>query len=182
MKYGYARVSTTSQSLEIQEQRLIEAGCDEIFMEKESGSKDDRKELHRLLSKIQTGDTLCVVRIDRLGRGVLKLIELIYSFEKRGIQFVSLDNHIDTTTPMGRFFFNILAAVSEMERELIRERVIAGVQNARKRGKTGGRPVVLTAETIRKAKALRNIDMISTEEACNMLGICRSSYYKAIKV
>lgn len=180
MKYGYARVSTISQSLEIQEERLIAAGCDEIFMEKESGSKDNRKELNKILEKIKTGDTLYVVRIDRLGRRALKLMELINDFQKMGIHFVSLDNNIDTTTPMGRLTFNILASVSEMERELIRERVLAGMEKARKRGKTGGKPLVLTPDIISKAKALR--DIVSVKDAYKMLSISRASYYKALNL
>ena len=91
MKFGYARVSKNDQSLDVQIQKLTGAGCDEIFMEKVSGVKDDRKELNRLMDKLRKGDTVCVVRLDRLGRRMLKLIQLINDFKQKGINFVSLE-------------------------------------------------------------------------------------------
>ncbi|NDA90634.1 MAG: recombinase family protein, partial [Alphaproteobacteria bacterium] len=97
MKFGYARVSKNEQSLDIQIQKLQQAGCNEIYQEKVSGSKDDRSQLNLLLSRLRKGDTICVVRLDRLGRRMSKLIELINDFKKKGIEFVSLENHIDTT-------------------------------------------------------------------------------------
>ena len=104
MKFGYARVSTSDQSLDIQIQKLKDAGCDRIFSEKISGAKNDRKELSRLLDRVRKGDTICVVRLDRLGRRMLKLTEMILDFKERGIHFESLDNKIDTSTPMARAF------------------------------------------------------------------------------
>jgi DNA invertase Pin-like site-specific DNA recombinase len=123
MKFGYARVSKNDQSLEVQIQKLTKAGCDEIFQEKVSGSKDDRSQLNLLLSKIRKGDTICVVRLDRLGRRMSKLIDLINNFKNQGIEFNSLENNIDTTTPMGMVLFSMCAAFAEMERVLITERV-----------------------------------------------------------
>ena len=135
MKFGYARVSTTDQSLDIQIEKLQLAGCDEIYQEKASGGNDDRKQLNILLSKLRKGDTLYVVRLDRLGRRMIKLISLINEFNEKGIQFVSLENNLDTTTHMGMLLFNMCAAFTEMERELIKERVKAGVERAKEKGR-----------------------------------------------
>lgn len=97
MKFGYARVSKNEQSLEIQIQKLTAAGCDEIFTEKISGVKDERPQLQSLMNKLRGGDIVCVVRLDRLGRRMIRLVELINDFKERGIEFVSLENHLDTT-------------------------------------------------------------------------------------
>lgn len=178
MKFGYARVSTNDQSLDIQMQKLKEAGCDEIFCEKASGAKNDRKELTRLLEKLRKGDTVCVVRLDRLGRRMIKLAEMILDFKERGIDFESLENRIDTSTPMGMLMFNICAAFSEMERELIKERVQAGVNAARAKGRIGGRPKSLNKEKIDKLRRLKASGEFSASQICEMVGISRSVYYR----
>lgn len=180
MKFGYARVSTNDQSLDIQIEKLKAAGCDEIFSEKVSGAKNDRKELNRLLEKLRKGDTICVVRLDRLGRRMIKLAEMILDFKDRGINFESLDNKIDTSTPMGMLMFNICAAFSEMERELIRERVQAGVDAARAKGRFGGRPKSLTKDKKDKLKRLKASGEFSVSQMCEMVGITRSVYYREI--
>ena len=131
MKFGYARVSKNDQNLDIQVQKLTAAGCEEILQEKISGVKDDRPQLKAMLGKLRRGDIVYVVRLDRLGRRMIKLIELINEFKTKGIEFVALENNIDTTTPIGMLLFNICAAFSEMERELIRERVKAGVYSTK---------------------------------------------------
>ena len=107
MKFGYARVSKNDQSLDIQVQKLKLAGCDEIFKEKISGAKDNRAQLQALMGKLREGDAVCVVRLDRLGQRMIKLVELINSFKSRGIEFISLENNLDTTTPIGMLLFNI---------------------------------------------------------------------------
>ena len=140
MKFGYARVSKNYQSLDVQLDKLEKAGCDEIFKEKVSGSKDDRTQLNLLLNKVRKDDIVCVVRLDRLGRRMIKLIELINEFKKKGVEFVSLENNLDTSTTMGMLLFNICAAFSEMERELIKERIQTGVDAAALKGNIGGRP------------------------------------------
>lgn len=180
MKFGYARVSTNDQSLDIQIQKLKDAGCDEIFSEKVSGAKYDRKELNNLLAKLRKGDTVCVVRLDRLGRRMIKLAEMILDFKERGIDFESLDNKIDTSTPMGMLMFNICAAFSEMERELIRERVQAGVDAARAKGRVGGRPKSLNREKLEKLKRLKKTGDFSVKQICDMVGISRSVYYREV--
>tara|TARA_Y100000588_G_scaffold362822_1_gene424890 strand:- start:4818 stop:5381 length:564 start_codon:yes stop_codon:yes gene_type:complete len=178
MKFGYARVSTNDQSLDIQVEKLKAAGCDEIFSEKVSGAKNDRKELNNLLAKLRKGDTVCVVRLDRLGRRMIKLAEMILDFKERGIDFESLDNKIDTSSPMGMLMFNICAAFSEMERELIRERVQAGVDAARAKGRLGGRPKSLNKEKADKLRRLRASGEFSVSQICEMVGISRSVYYR----
>ena len=154
VKFGYARVSKNEQSLDIQIQKLEQAGCDEIYQEKVSGSKDDRSQLNLLLGRLRKGDTICVVRLDRLGRRMGKLIELISSFKDKGIEFVSLENNIDTTTPMGMLLFTMCAAFAEMERVLITERVKAGLDAAHSKGRKGGRPKAITTEKLKKLKSL----------------------------
>lgn len=180
MKFGYARVSKNDQSLEIQIQKLRAAGCDEIFQEKVSGVRDDRKELNTLIGKLRAGDTICVVRLDRLGRRMLKLVQLINDFKAKQINFVALENSIDTTTPIGMVLFTMCAAFSEMERELIRERVRAGVEAAHAKGRKGGRPRTLTAEKQELLTSLRQSNSFSVTQICKMVEIPRSVYYRYI--
>lgn len=180
MKFGYARVSKNEQSLEIQVQKLTQAGCNEIFKEKVSGAKDDRTQLNHLIGKLRKGDIICVVRLDRLGRRMTKLIELINDFKDKGIEFASLENNIDTTTPMGMVLFTMCAAFSEMERELIKERVKAGLEAAHSKGRKGGRPKALTSDKLKKLKTLTKSKDFSVTEICHMVGISRSVYYRAI--
>lgn len=179
MKFGYARVSKNEQSLDIQIQKLKNADCDEIFMEKVSGAKDNRIELNRLMEKLRKDDIVCVVRLDRLGRRMMKLIELINGFKERGIEFISLENNIDTTTPLGMVLFNMCAAFSEMERELIRERVKVGLEAANKKGRKGGRPKVLTPTKLETLLFLKKSGEFSVSQICKMAGVTRSVYYRA---
>jgi len=181
MKFGYARVSKNDQSLDVQIQKLSAAGCDEIFMEKVSGVKEDRKELNRLMDKLRKGDTICVVRLDRLGRRMLKLIQLIKDFKEKGIHFVSLENDIDTTTPMGMVLFSMCAAFSEMEQALIKERVKAGLEAAHRKGRKGGRPRALTPEKLSHLLSLKQSDNFSVKKICEMVEITKSVYYRALK-
>jgi len=181
MKFGYARVSKNDQSLEIQIQKLKAVGCDEIFQEKVSGVKEDRKELNLLISKLRPGDTVCVVRLDRLGRRMLKLVTLINEFKEKQVNFVALENNIDTTTPLGMVLFSMCAAFSEMERALIIERVKAGVDAAHAKGRKGGRPRALTPDKKELLASFCANDAFSVTQICEMVGITRSVYYRAIK-
>ena len=180
MKFGYARVSKNEQSLDIQVQKLQAAGCEEIFQEKISGAKDNRPQLTALMGKLRKGDALCVVRLDRLGRRMIKLIELINDFKAKGIEFISLENNLDTSSSMGMLLFNICAAFSEMERELIRERVKAGLDSAKLQGRKGGRPKALTKEKVETIKALREADKMSVRKICETIGVSRSVFYRCI--
>jgi DNA invertase Pin-like site-specific DNA recombinase len=173
MKFGYARVSKNEQNLDIQIQKLKDAKCEEIFTEKASGAKDSRPELAKLLSKLRRGDTVYVVRLDRLGRRMTKLIELINDFKEDGVEFVSLENNIDTTTPLGMVLFSMCAAFSEMERELIRERVKAGLDAAHKKGRRGGRPKSMTTSKLEMLLSLKKSEGCSVTQMCNMVGSIR---------
>jgi DNA invertase Pin-like site-specific DNA recombinase len=180
LKFGYARVSKNEQGLDVQIEKLKAAGCNEIFQEKISGAKDDRPQLQVLIEKLRKGDTLCVIRLDRLGRRMMKLVELINEFKAKGIEFVALENNLDTSTPMGMFLFNICAAFSGMERELIRERVKAGLDSAKHQGRTGGRPKALTDEKAEKIRAMRQVGTLSVKQICDSIGVSRSVFYRCI--
>lgn len=181
MKFGYARVSKNDQSLDIQVEKLESYGCKEIFKEKISGAKDDRQQLNLLLSKLRKGDTICVVRLDRLGRRMSKLITLIDDFKTKGIEFVALENNIDTTTSMGMLLFSMCAAFAEMERTLITERVKAGLYAAHKKGRKGGRPKALTPDKLKTLKGLISSNNFSVTKICDIVGISRSVYYRALE-
>lgn len=181
MKFGYARVSKNDQSLDIQIEKLESYGCKEIFKEKISGAKEDRQQLNLLLSKLRKGDTICVVRLDRLGRRMTKLITLIDDFKTKGIEFVALENNIDTTTSMGMLLFSMCAAFAEMERTLITERVKAGLSAAHKKGRKGGRPKALTPDKLKTLKGLISSNNFSVTKICDIVGISRSVYYRALE-
>jgi Site-specific recombinases, DNA invertase Pin homologs len=134
---GYARVSTQDQNLELQREALIKAGCQKVFDDKVSGSRAERPGLATALEMLREGDTLVVWKLDRLGRSVKQLIDLVGELSKQGIQFKSLTDSIDTGTPSGRFFFHVMASLAEMERELIVERTRAGLEVARQLGRKG---------------------------------------------
>ena len=137
MLIGYARVSTDDQNPDMQVDDLEKAECKEIFIDKISGASKEKPELKKALSYLREGDTLVVWKLDRLGRSVRKLIELTDELENRNINFKSLTDSIDTSTPSGRFFFHVMASLSEMERELLIERTQKGLAAARKRGRIG---------------------------------------------
>ena len=137
---GYARVSTVGQTLEGQVAALNEAGADYVIEETGSGGDRDRPALRKLLQRIKRGDVLLVVRIDRLARSVAHLLEVIEKLDAKGAGFRSLGDPVDTTTAQGKFTLQILGAVAELERALIRERTIAGLETARRAGRVGGNP------------------------------------------
>lgn len=142
MKFGYARVSTLDQSLSLQLDALQQYGIDQTFEEKESGKRKDRPRLEELLKMLRKDDTVVIYKLDRISRSTKHLIELMEEFEEKGIHFVSLQDNIDTTTAMGRFFFRMLASIAELERDIISERTKDGLNAARARGRNGGRPKV----------------------------------------
>ena len=147
MLIGYVRVSTNDQNTELQRNALECAGCERIFEDKISGTKSDRPGLKKMLRTLSEGDTLVVWKLDRLGRSMRHLVILVEELRERGINFRSLTDAIDTSTPMGRFFFHVMGALAEMERELIVERTRAGLEAARAKGRIGGRrPKLTTSE------------------------------------
>ncbi|EGF2538266.1 recombinase family protein [Salmonella enterica] len=146
MQIGYVRVSTNDQNTDLQRNALNCAGCELIFEDKISGTKSERPGLKKLLRTLSEGDTLVVWKLDRLGRSMRHLVVLVEELRERGVNFRSLTDSIDTSTPMGRFFFHVMGALAEMERELIVERTRAGLEAARAQGRIGGRRPKLTSE------------------------------------
>lgn len=179
-KIGYARVSTTEQSLDLQIDALEKEGCAVIFTEKASGRKTDRTELTKCLEYLREGDVLVVYKLDRLGRTTRQLIELVEDLDKKGIQFKAITNQIDTTTAQGKFFFTIMAAFAEMEANLIRERTKAGLESARARGRKGGRPRI-DQKVLEKAIRLYNTKEYTIAEITEMTGISKAKLYQALK-
>lgn len=143
---GYIRVSTNEQNTALQKNALESAGCEQIFEDKISGKHTNRPGLNKLLKTLTEGDTLVVWKLDRLGRSMRHLVTLIEEMRERGVNFRSLTDSIDTATPMGRFFFHVMGALAEMERELIVERTRAGLAAARAEGRIGGRRPKLSEE------------------------------------
>lgn len=154
MMIGYARVSTQDQNLDLQTEALTRAGCEKIYEDKISGVRVERPGLTRALEMLREGDTLVVWKLDRLGRSVKQLVDMVGELHKRGIQFKSLTDAIDTGTPAGRFFFHVMASLAEMERELIIERTRAGLDAAKQLGRKGGRKPKMTSSKIESAKKL----------------------------
>lgn len=154
MMIGYARVSTQDQNLDLQTEALIRAGCEKIYEDKISGVRAERPGLTRALEMLREGDTLVVWKLDRLGRSVKQLVDMVGELHKQGIQFKSLTDAIDTGTPAGRFFFHVMASLAEMERELIIERTRAGLDAAKQLGRKGGRKPKMTSSKIESAKKL----------------------------
>ena len=146
MLIGYARVSTTDQNPNLQLDALKQAGCERIFEDTISGAKADRPGLKDTLSHLRRDDTLVVWKLDRLGRTTKGLIDLVEQLKERGVGFKSLQDNIDTSTPMGQFFFVVFSAIAELERSMIRERSKAGLAAAKARGRRGGRPFALKGE------------------------------------
>jgi DNA invertase Pin-like site-specific DNA recombinase len=154
MLIGYARVSTQEQNLDLQIEALKSAGCEKIFEDKMSGTRADRPGLGRALEMLREGDTLVIWKLDRLGRTVMGLVSLVSDLNTRGVQFRSITDCIDTSTTAGRFFFNIMASLAQMEKELTVERTRAGLAVAKQQGRTGGRKRLMTDSKITAAKQL----------------------------
>ena len=177
MLIGYARVSTQDQNLALQLEALNQAGCKKIFEDKLSGSRADRPGLAKALEMLREGDTLVVWKLDRLGRSVKQLVDLVGQLHKEGVQFKSLTDSIDTSTPSGRFFFHVMASLAEMERELIIERTRAGLEIARQLGRTGGRKRQMTDSKIESAKKLL-ASGIQPRDVAKNLGVSIPTLYR----
>jgi len=168
MLIGYARVSTHDQNLDMQVDALTKAGCKRIFQEKMSGSRAVRPEFSKALETLREGDMLVVWKLDRLGRSVKNLVDLVGELHKQGVQFKSLTDAIDTGTPSGRFFFQVMASLAQMERELTVERTRAGLETARKLGRRGGRKRRMTDSKIESARKLLTNGMPPRDVALNL--------------
>lgn len=185
MIFGYQRVSTKDQVFDMQTNALKQYGCEKIFSDIASGAKSSRPSLDKLLSQIRVGDVIVVYKLDRLGRSLKHLIELIDYLTKLKVGLVSLNDPVDTTSPQGRLITNIFASIAEFERELIAERTKAGLVAARARGRKGGRPEGLSKEAENKAaaaEALYKDGKLSISEICNQLNIARSTLYKYLRI
>ncbi|KAG0285393.1 hypothetical protein BGZ97_007823 [Linnemannia gamsii] len=177
MLIGYARVSTQDQNLELQWETLTRAGCQKVLDDKVSGTRADRPGLAKALEILREGDTLVVWKLDRLGRSVKQLVDLVGELHKQGIQFKSLTDAIDTSTPSGRFFFHVMASLAEMERELVVERTRAGLDVARQLGRKGGRKPKMTDSKIKSAKKLLASGVPPKDVAKN-LGVSVPTLYR----
>lgn len=179
MLIGYARVSTEGQTLNPQLDRLKEAGCAKVFTDVASGAKSERPGLMQALSYARQGDTLVVVKLDRLGRSMSDLIAKTRTLAERGVEFKSLSESIDTSTSAGKLLFHIMGSLAEFERDLIRERTYAGLEAARARGRKGGRKStdptkVAAAISLYKQKSLT---LAEIEKAT---GVSKSVLYRAL--
>ena len=179
MLIGYARVSTQDQNLDLQTEALTKVGCKKIYNDKISGSRAERPGLTKALEMLREGDTLVVSKLDRLGRSVKNLVDLVGELHQQGIQFKSLTDAIDTGTPSGRFFFHVMASLAEMERELTVERTRAGLEVARQLGRKGGRRRQMTESKIESAKKLLANGVPPRDVATN-LGVSVPTLYRWI--
>ncbi len=180
-KIGYARVSTRDQKLDLQTDALKKAGCEKIFSDTGiSGAKASRPGLDDCLDYMRQGDTLVVWKLDRLGRSTKNLLTLISDIEARGIGFQSVTEALDTSTPQGRLFFTIASAFTQMERELIQERVMEGLKAARARGRLGGRRKRLTPSQEAKIRTLYDKQELKITEIAELFNISRATVYRAL--
>jgi len=177
VRIGYARVSTQDQRLDVQHEALTRSGCDKVFDDTMSGKVTDRPGLQKALDILRKGDTLVVWKLDRLGRSVKQLVDLVSGFEEDGINFVSLTDSIDTSTAAGRFFFHVMASLAEMERELTVERTRAGLETARARGRIGGRKRIMTDGKVEAARKLL-ASGLPPREVASTLGISIATLYR----
>lgn len=178
MLIGYARVSTDDQHLELQQDALNRAGCERILTDRQSGIKAERPGLKAVLDYARKGDTVVVWRLDRLGRSLKDLIEIVAHLETRGISLQSLQESLDSASNAGKLIFHIFGALAEFERNLIRERTQAGLQAARLRGRRGGRPKALDADKRALAAQLYEAKKHTVKQICQMMGISKPTLYK----
>lgn len=178
MNLGYARVSTHDQNSSLQVDALKKFGCERIYEEKVSATSKTRPQLERLLDSLREGDKVVVWRLDRLGRSIKDLIALVELFKERGVQFVSLTENIDTSSPSGELIFHIFASVAQFERSLIIERTKSGLNAARARGRVGGRKRKMSDDDIKKARALAASNDISISDIAEHFGVSRTTLYK----
>ena len=184
MKLGYARVSTKDQELSLQLDALKQAGCSDIFQEKITGATKERPELQKLIGQLRTDDVVVVWKLDRLARSLKDLISLVTEIQNKGAELQSLHDHIDTTTPHGKFTFHLFAALAEFERDIIRERTNAGLAAARARGRVGGRPKGLSKKAKHTAIIAEKLYLegeLSIQEICDQLSISKTTLYKYLR-
>lgn len=183
MLIGYARISTTDQTLALQQDALTAAGCEKLFTDTSSGSTTERPGLTEALAFARGGDTIVVWRLDRLGRSLRHLIDTIGQLGERGVHFRSLQEQLDTATSGGKLVFHIFGALAEFERDLIRERTQAGLAAARARGRRGGPPRAKALDTPAKVQVARTLyedKRNSIADICRTLRVSRATLYRYI--
>jgi DNA invertase Pin-like site-specific DNA recombinase len=180
MKIGYARVSTDAQETHLQMDALKRAKCNRIYQEKASGAKADRPELMRLLDNARKGDVVIVWKLDRLARSLRQLIDSTVLLNERGVELHSLTENINTTTPSGKLTFHIFASLAEFERDILRQRVNAGLKAARRRGRVGGRPKALKDDDLKKARALLRSGEYTKVQVAKELEVSRHTLWRAL--
>ncbi len=178
MNIGYARVSSQDQNLDLQNDALKDAGCENIYTDKMSGAKTNRPGLEEILGFIRKGDTLVVWRLDRLGRSLKHLIQVLNQLDERGVYFKSIQESLDTSTPGGKLIFHVFGALAEFERDIMRERTMAGLAAARVRGRKGGRPRKLSKKQVEMAKKLMGDQSIPIDEICKTMGVSKATLYR----
>jgi DNA invertase Pin-like site-specific DNA recombinase len=179
MKIGYARISTQDQNLALQHSELLKAGCEKIYDDTSTGSRANRVGLNTVLDVLRKGDTLIVWKLDRLGRSLKHLIEIITILTTKEVNFKSITDNIDTSTTSGRFFFHVMGSLAEMERELIIERTKAGLKIAKERGRVGGRKRKMTDSKLTAAKKLLANGLLPKDVAKD-LGVSVPTLYRWI--
>lgn len=180
MQIGYCRVSTIDQNPNLQRDALTNAGCERLFEDRMTGTKKDRPGLTEALAFARPGDTITVWRLDRLGRSLKDLLQIVADLEERGVGLRSLTESIDTSSSGGRLIFSIFGAIGEFERNLIRERTLAGLDAARRRGRTGGRPKALSDHDVLAAKAMLNEDNLTVAEVAGRMGVSVPTLYRHV--
>lgn len=181
MNIGYARVSTEDQSLDLQLDALKAHGCEQTYEEHASGKTAARPELENALKALRTGDALVVWRLDRLGRSLADLVRIVSDLEGRGVGLTSLTEQINTGSPSGKLVFHLFASLAEFERNLIRERTMAGIKAARARGKSGGRPAKITGNDLKMAQSLMADRSNNVGDIAKRFGVHRSTLYRLTK-
>ncbi|MEG2113540.1 MAG: recombinase family protein [Hafnia sp.] len=179
MQYGYARVSTFDQNLEMQLEALNRLECDHIFEDKISGAKSKRPGLNMMMKKLRPGDTVVVWKLDRLGRSLIHLVDLLRYFRSNNIEFISITEGIRISTSIGRFAYTMLSAAAEMERENIIERTRAGLAVARAKGRIGGRKRVMTTDIVSRARNMFS-NGATLRQVALVLEVSEKTVYKYI--
>lgn len=181
MIVGYARVSTAAQNEALQIDALNREGCERLYVDRCSGARESRPELDRMLDALRAGDTVVVWKLDRLGRSVGNLVDLMNRFQRMGVNFRSVTERMDTATPGGVLIFNVFASMAQFERDLIRERTHAGLAAARARGRKGGRPSKLSDKDKRRIRELGASRALTIREIADKYQVSRQTVYNTIK-
>ena len=181
MDIGYIRTSKKDQNPELQRRELEAFGCEKIYAEAISSREEDRPELRAALDYCRSGDRLVVWKLDRLGRSLRELIDLVNELAEWGVEFVSLRENIDTTTPGGKLVFHVFASVAEFERDLIRERTMAGLEAARARGRKGGRRRLIDDKQVAMAQRMMSDREAVPAEVAAVFGVSKPTLYRYLR-